>query len=119
MATVGKASPLTAGNETRGRAVDRGMSTTITIEAVVPHGAGMFDKMVRVRDACADAGVDLPEEVSDFFEDEDANGDVVTVTDLGRLYHCRRKGSPEYGDGAYVDLSKLPEGTTHIRVAMS
>jgi hypothetical protein len=67
--------------------------------------------------ACEEANVEPPPELLDYFDgvqSEYIPGDGMEV-EIDEAVN----GDVEYGDGAVIDLSKLPEGVTKIRVYMS
>lgn len=70
-----------------------------------------WTKMKAIYDACDAAGVDAPDDVSDFFGDKapDPSGVVVDIDAAVSEY------LDEYRQGLEVDLSKLPKDVTVIR----
>lgn len=95
------------------------MSVSVGFKAVIPVDGDTYRKHKAVLDACEHAGVTLPEATRDFFASGDVHehGVEVHLSKYGKGSPVQ--GDPEYGDGALVDLSRLPPGTTHIRVYMS
>lgn len=72
-----------------------------------------FKKMKEVWDVCSAAGVEIPNEVGEFFdwEEPDESGMVVDLD-----YHpAVSKHKAEMEDGLEVDLSKIDEDITIIR----
>lgn len=70
-----------------------------------------WEKMRQVYRACRDAGVNPPDEVTDFFGDSDPEGPGAEV-DLGEAM-CR--WSDDYRQGLEVDLSELDPKVRLIR----
>lgn len=70
-----------------------------------------FQKMVAVYNACKEAHVDLPEEVSDFFDDTepDASGMEIDIRDSVEEW------SGDMSEGFEIDISKLPKNVKYIR----
>lgn len=75
-------------------------------------------QMKTVYDACHDAGVDPPDEVSDFFEDGPPDAAGVRV-ELGSRYGEKHECCTEYSDdaanGFEIDVTKLPKDVKIIR----
>jgi len=69
--------------------------------------------MKAVWDGCEAAGIEPPEEVSDYFEGEtpDERGVEVNVSDTD---YCK-EWSDDYRSGYEVDLRELPSDLTHLR----
>lgn len=87
-----------------------GMSTHI-------QGIGKPDakhkKMFDAYEACKAAGIDVPDEVNEYF-------DWDTPNEMGRTIELRRGDSvteykAEMRDGYDVEIAKLPKDITHIR----
>lgn len=74
-------------------------------------------KMKQVYDACRAAGVGVPEEVMDFFDDEEPDPAGVTIR-LGD-HVAVRNYSDEGRRGFAVELAKLPKDLTHLRFVNS
>lgn len=72
-----------------------------------------WKKMKEVWDACDRAGVDPPEEVSDFFNDEapDSTGVEIELEN----YEGVKPYNGEMEEGFQVDISKLPKDIKYIR----
>jgi hypothetical protein len=66
--------------------------------------------------ACENAGVEVPKELEDYFDG--LRCDCVPDDGMEVSIEGAMTGTVEYGDGAIIDLSKLPEGVTRIRVYM-
>lgn len=102
------------------------MSVSISIYAI--QAGERHTAMVAAAHALTKAGVEWPGELHEYF------GEDALVDDAGRLVHLTPPGhdgtnrhahpsmsgyDPMYNDGCLIDLSKLPPGTTHLRVRMS
>ena len=74
-----------------------------------------WQAMRAVWDACEAAGVEKPDEVSAFFDDEPPDPAGVVV-ELGAL---ARPWSAEDAEGLEIDLERLPKGTKTIRFTNS
>ncbi|MFA5376801.1 MAG: hypothetical protein WC455_13715 [Dehalococcoidia bacterium] len=87
------------------------MGMTSGVEGFRPPNAE-WKKMKAVYDSCEKAGIEIPDEVSKFFDDEtpDENGQTV---DLGDAVSEWSDG--DMSEGIEVDLTKLPKGLTIIR----
>lgn len=72
-----------------------------------------WKKMKEVFDACDKAGIDIPEEVIEFFnyEDPDEAGVLVELKEIGALEEWADEGR----SGFQVDISKLPKRLKYIR----
>lgn len=73
-----------------------------------------WKKMKAVYDACVNAGINIPMEVSGFFghEQPDDNGVVLCERQLG---DCVSEYGDSNGTGFEVDVSKIPEDVRIIR----
>jgi hypothetical protein len=97
------------------------MSVSIHLQAIIPIDGDVYRKHKAVVIACQAAGVPVPVESAVFFDD----GEDREVTESGIRVDIRYgvrgavTGDVMYGDGAFIDLSKLPPGTTKIRVYAS
>jgi hypothetical protein len=90
------------------------MSVSIHFQAVIPINGETYRKHAAVRDACVQAKVSLPSETAAFFDDHNEDREV---TASGIRVGIDGDGDVMEGDdGALIDLSKLPPGTTKIRV---
>jgi hypothetical protein len=100
----------------------------ISIHAIIPIDGETYRKHKAVQDACNAAGVDVPEATTAFLAGS-SNGsherqtlpDGVHVNISKWSDYAKDSGAPPVvGDveesGAIIDLSKLPPGTTKIRV---
>ncbi len=72
-----------------------------------------WKEMKKVYDACAEAGVEIPDEVDEFFEGEEPDERGVEVdieeTDAVSEYNA------DMQDGFEVDITKLPKGVKIVR----
>lgn len=87
-----------------------GMNSYIKgIKAPTPE----FLKMYAVWKSCYEAGIDPPDSVTEFFEDEEPNesGILVNLADTD----CCQEYSADMENGCDIEIAKLPEGVTHIR----
>lgn len=89
------------------------MSVSVHIIGIVATNAVKHLAMLAIRNNCEIAGVSQPDTVMDYFNDEESD-------DAGQRVSIDKaiKGDPEYEFGALIDLKKVPEGVTHIRVYM-
>lgn len=96
------------------------MSVTIDFRAIIPVDGDTYRKQLAVATACSAAGVPLPQATADFFgaDDEDRGVDSGGISICIDKYSKYRAvtGDIMCGDGAVIDLTKLPPGTTKIRV---
>jgi hypothetical protein len=99
------------------------MSVSIYFQAIIPVDGDLYRKHKAVVDACEDAGVPVPAESAAFFDDNNEEREVtkhgIRVGIGAFADNCAVEGDVMYDDGAIVDLSKLPPGTTKIRVYAS
>jgi hypothetical protein len=97
------------------------MSVSIHFQAVIPVDGDVYRKHRAVVIACQAAGVPIPAESAAFFDD----GENREVSESGIRIDIRYgvrgavTGDVMYDEGAFIDLSKLPPGTTKIRVYAS
>jgi hypothetical protein len=87
-----------------------GMSTHVD---GIKASEAKWKKMKKVWDTCAEAGVDIPSEVRDYFEDENPD-DAGVVVDLEGT-DAVSKYSADGSSGFVIELNKLPKDLTHIR----
>lgn len=97
------------------------MGLSIHLQAVIPVDGETYRKHKAVVDACLAAGVPVPTESAAFFDDEDEQREVTAQgvrVNIGQYtkQSAAVTGDVMYGDGALIELSKLPAGTTHLRV---
>lgn len=84
------------------------------------HAAGFkppddkWIKMKQAYDACVGAGVDVPDEVDEFFNGEAPDDEGVEV-DLEE-HPCCQKWEDGSREGFQIDLTKLPKDLRFIRV---
>jgi len=82
-----------------------------------------FKSMLQLRQSCDKVGATYPKELETYFgdhivlSDEDLPGGMaeVTLSDLKGAI----EGDMEYGDGAFIDLTKLPSDIKKIRIYMN
>lgn len=76
-----------------------------------------WQQMKAIYDACAAAGVEIPQEVDDFFNGEkpDPDGIRVSLEPSGAVTELEN----EYYSGKVVELAKLPKNITHLRFFIS
>lgn len=88
------------------------MSMSTSIVGFVPPD-NKFKKMKAAYDACHKAGVEIPEEVSEFFQDEipDDAGVSIDLED----HECVKEYSEDMVHGFEVDISKVPKDVKIIR----
>lgn len=73
---------------------------------------------LRAYQACRDAEVDPPKELSRYFEDMESPEETGMEVEIGDLYDdggAVKEWQSEYREGLEVDLSKLPPGVTRVR----
>jgi hypothetical protein len=97
------------------------MSVSIHFQAIIPIDGDTYRKHKAVVDACKAAGVSVPAAFLAFFDDGGRDCDrqvtelgVLVGIDYGRVRAV--EGDVMVGPEAIIDLSKLPPGTTKIRV---
>ena len=94
-------------------------SSDLHIEGFLPPDE-KWCAMKDIWDSCQKAGVKVPEEVNKFFDHEDPHTQSPMGTKVNLDGHeCRSEYSEDMTDGVYVDLQKLPEGITLLRVSIS
>lgn len=72
-----------------------------------------WEKMKAVWLSCEKAGVEIPQNVIQFFDDEHPESKPGMEISLGDA--CR-EWSDKYREGYQIDVTKLPEGLKYIRV---
>ena len=99
------------------------MSVSIYFQAIIPIDGETYRKHKAVVDACEAAGVSIPAESAAFFDEGNEEREVTAAgvrVPIGRhSSHRAVEGEVHYGNGATIDLSRLPPGTTKIRVYAS
>lgn len=75
-----------------------------------------YEQMKEIWLACKKAKVEIPEEVSDFFEDMDPDDAGIKV---GLSKECCREYSGDMEEGYEVDITKLPKDVKIIRFVNS
>lgn len=86
-----------------------GMSTHVV--GYVPRDE-KWNKYEKIYRACDEAGIDIPDEVLDYFDDEppyDKPGKEVDIDSAVADFN------DEYRSGYSIDLSKLPDNVTILR----
>lgn len=71
-----------------------------------------WNKMLAARNACTDAGIAIPDDISDFFEWEHPRGRPGMEV---RINEAVTPYSDDMKEGYEVDVSKLPEGVSVVR----
>lgn len=92
------------------------MSVSVHIVGIKP-ATNEYKKKLAAYRACVEADVPVPSELRTFFDGlslESVPTDGMEVEVYDAII-----GDPGYGSGAIIDLSKLPEGVTRLRVYMS
>jgi hypothetical protein len=76
-----------------------------------------YKKMKNIHDACREAGVCIPKEVTDFFEDgePDCNGIKVELF-IAEATESVREFRTDEGEGWYIDINKLPSDIKMIKI---
>jgi hypothetical protein len=95
------------------------VSVGIYFQAVIPVDGDTYRKHKAVVDACEAAGVPVPAESAAFFDDQDEEREVTEQgirISIGRWSKYKAVDGDAKYDNATIDLSKLPPGTTKIRV---
>lgn len=94
------------------------MSTSVYIAAIKPPD-DTWRKHKAVWEACEIAGVEVPSETMDYFDDEEPDS-VGVVVSLGSLGYpegdCIREFRDENYSGVEIEVSELPADTKFIRV---
>ncbi len=105
------------------------MSISIGIVGIVDFDKGKFKNMLELKRLCDKNEADYPKKLCDFFDqyfkDEEGYKNWKEL-DNDYIKECMGevrienavKGEVMYGDGAIVDLSKLPEGIKFIKVSV-
>jgi len=75
-----------------------------------------WEKMEKVWVACTDAGIDLPEEVEDFFEGVNPVGEPGQSVSIDE---CVSEWGADMSQGYQVEIAKIPKDITHIRFSNS
>jgi hypothetical protein len=77
-----------------------------------------FKKMLAVHDACTSAGIEVPDEVSTFFNDERPDPAGVTIH-MDKVHGVRRWTDNDMCEGYEIDLRAIPPDIQVIRVYTS
>lgn len=75
-------------------------------------------KMKQVYDACIGVGVEIPNEVSEFFNG-DPPDDSGVIIDLDDHESVMKWDDGDMREGFQVEIAKLPKNLTHIRFVNS
>ena len=88
-----------------------GMSTSAY--AVTPPDEE-YEKMKKVYYSCEEAGIDIPDDVQEFFhsDEPDPKGTIVWLEDAKEI-------NTENGQGLEIEIAKLPKNAKYIRVLNS
>lgn len=86
------------------------------VEAIRPADA-RFEKMLAVWNACADAGIAAPEEVSRFFDGRPPDPKGVVVSLSG--HPAVKKYEADCASGLEVEIGELPKDIKVIRFVNS
>lgn len=91
------------------------MSTSIHVVAIKPPDED-WRKKKAVWDACTNAGIEVPDEICDYFEGAgpDEKGVIIDVP-----FEAQREWGDENNRGIEVEISKLPKGVKIIRFVNS
>lgn len=74
-------------------------------------------KMIAVWDACKEAGVEVPDDVLQYFDWEDPEELGLTIDlEHADYNHCIEEWSAEGSAGYTISLADLPDKITHVRV---
>lgn len=81
-----------------------------------------LERMVDFALKCDEWGIDYPDKIKEYFKGTDTldyrtKEDMINEALSVDLKDCV-SGDVEYGDGAYIDLKKVPSGVDKIRVYM-
>lgn len=95
------------------------LSTSTYVYGIRPPDE-KWRQMKAVWDACAAAGVSVPDDVEDFFDGEepDAAGVVIDLEKVGAA-RIWKPGGNSMREGVEVNLERLPEDITLIRFVNS
>ena len=87
------------------------MSTTIFVYGFRPPDE-RFMSMKKVYETCKEAGVKIPKEVVDFFENDLPPDSLGVKVDIDEWV---TDSQDDYWDGLEIDLTKLPEDVKVLR----
>lgn len=92
------------------------MSMSMSVEAFRPPDA-RWNRMKEVYDSCIAAGVPIPEQVDDFFENQppDDAGIQIYLSGCPDPHPSCTKYQGEGREGYEIDLAQLPENITKVR----
>ena len=88
------------------------MSANTYVVGVKPKDE-KYDRFEKIHNLCEKEGVEVPEEVEDFFDCEKPHGEMRMDID----HAC--SGDVEYDNGMLVYLDQLPKGVKQIRIYTS
>lgn len=75
-----------------------------------------WKRMKKIYDTCAEANVEIPSEVEDFFGGEEPGDKPGCEVELGKAIS---KYSADMQEGYEIDIAKLPKDVSIIRVVNS
>jgi hypothetical protein len=90
------------------------MGMTLSVVGVIDKDE-QFNKMKKVYDACEKADIEIPDEVTDYFDGEDPNDLIGKEVNINQAII---KGE-EYGEDVTYEISKLPAYVKYIRIKLS
>ena len=74
-----------------------------------------WKKMKEARDACEEAGIDIPDDIDDFFDGEPPDDNGVEIW-LEKEECCSEWDDGDMRAGFEIDVDKLPKDVKIIRV---
>ena len=77
-----------------------------------------WKKMKKIWDSCQEAGIDVPSEVDDFFDENEPDEAGVEIQ-LGKKQGCEEWSDGDGREGIEIDISKLPKDVTVVRFVNS
>jgi hypothetical protein len=91
------------------------MSMSTHVYGIRPPDAA-WKKMNKARDACIEAGIDIPPAIDDFFDGENPDDKGVLLNLTNGVHACCEEWSDDGGSQGYeLDLKQLPSNVTIIR----
>jgi hypothetical protein len=90
------------------------MGMSMYVAAIKPADA-KWKKMKAVWDSCEAAGLDIPEEVVEFFDGETPEEKGVKIYLNVNTHACISEYNADMREGYDVDLEKLPKDTKILR----
>jgi hypothetical protein len=94
------------------------MSTSIFIRAIKPADE-YFMKMKKAFEACINANIRPPQEIIDYFDNQNPHEMGVIIDHYSLPEKCREEISKDYEDGYRIDIQSLPNGVRYIEVYSS